>query len=59
MRFEKKFKPTSWLSFLLGNTLWIDLSDPPTYDVQFNKFIDSISDCGALARMTEEEKIHG
>ncbi|XP_067947601.1 uncharacterized protein [Watersipora subatra] len=55
VRLEKKFKPTKWLSFLLGNTLWHDLSKPETFEDSFTNFLDAIRDSGEAA-LAEERK---
>ena len=41
--FEQKFKPTKWLKFLLGNSLWHDLSNSDTYQLQYEHFLDAIA----------------
>ena len=59
VRMEKKFRPTKWLSFILGQTLWHDLSNPETYDDQLENFLEALAKSGAAAVITEEERQAG
>ena len=52
---EQKYRPgENWLGFILGNTVWYDLSNSMTYETQLTNFLGAIANIGTEAKRTDQ-----
>ena len=55
VRMEQKYRPgENWLGFILGNTVWYDLSNSMTYETQLTNFLGAIANIGTEAKRTDQ-----
>ena len=57
VRIEKKYRPDGWLAFMLGNTLFHDLSNRETCKEQTKNFLEALEELVAERMMIRTETV--
>ncbi|XP_067946747.1 uncharacterized protein [Watersipora subatra] len=55
VRMQKKYRPDGWLAFLLGNTLFHDMANPGTYQVNVDNFLEALEQSAQTAKIAEDD----
>ncbi|XP_067947599.1 uncharacterized protein [Watersipora subatra] len=55
VRMQKKYRPSGWLAFLLGNTLFHDLANEGTYQANIDNFLEAMESVGKNAKIADDD----